>query len=104
MLALGGESDIPTKVTSEIIEHIVKRLKEPQWQSLREYLVKKGLNPNETPHKDMIAAVPNPTDVPSSQIPHIANYYILGDFVAVVFEPTSLKAVSRFQGAVRGQV
>jgi hypothetical protein len=45
VLALGGEPGIPTKVTFEIMEHIVKRLKEPQWQSLREYLIKNGLNP-----------------------------------------------------------
>jgi hypothetical protein len=29
VLALGGESGIPTKITSEIMKHIVKRLKEP---------------------------------------------------------------------------
>jgi hypothetical protein len=45
VLALGGEPGIPTKITSEIMEHIVKRLKESQWQSLREYLIKNGLNP-----------------------------------------------------------
>jgi hypothetical protein len=44
VLALGGEPGISTKVTSEIVEHIVKRLKEPQWQSLREYFIKNGLN------------------------------------------------------------
>jgi hypothetical protein len=30
VLALGGEPGIPTKVTSEIIEHIINRLKKQQ--------------------------------------------------------------------------
>jgi hypothetical protein len=30
VLALGGEPGIPTKITSEIIKHIIKRLKKPQ--------------------------------------------------------------------------
>jgi hypothetical protein len=101
VLALEGESGIFTKVTSEIVEHIVKRLKEPQWQLLREYLIKNGLNPqkggkpgsNETSqNKNIIAAVLCPINDPSSQIPYIANYYIAGDFVAIVFEQILLKA------------
>jgi hypothetical protein len=66
MLALGDKPGILTKVTSEIVEHIVKRLKEPQWQSLKEYFIKNSLNSqkegkpgfNETSqNKDIIAAV-----------------------------------------------
>jgi hypothetical protein len=44
VLALGDEPGISTKITSEIMEHIVKRLKKPQWQLLREYFIKNGLN------------------------------------------------------------
>jgi hypothetical protein len=75
VLALGGKPGIPTKVTSEIMKHIVKRLKEPQWQSLKEYLVKNGLNPQKgdkpgsnkiSQNKNIIAAVLCPTNDPSS--------------------------------------
>jgi hypothetical protein len=95
VLVLGGEPGIPIKITSEIVEHIVKRLKEPQWQSLRKYLIKNSLNPqkggkpgsNETSqNKNIIAAVLCPTNDPSSQTPHIANYHIAGDFIAIILE------------------
>jgi hypothetical protein len=101
VLALENEPGIPIKVTFEIVEHIVKRLKEPQWQLLKEYFIKNGLNLqkegkpgfNETfQNKDIIAAVLCPTDDPSLQTPHIANYYIAGDFVAMVFEQILSKA------------
>jgi hypothetical protein len=87
VLTLGGEPGIPINITSEIMKHIVKRLKEPQWQLLREYFIKNGLNPqkegkpgfNETSqNKNIIAAVLCPINDPSSQIPHTA-----GDFVAM---------------------
>jgi hypothetical protein len=96
VLALEGEPGISTKVTSEIVEHIVKRLKEPQWQLLKEYLIKNGLNPqkggkpnsNEIfQNKDIIAAVLCPINDSSLQIPHIA-----GDFVIMVLEQTLSKA------------
>jgi hypothetical protein len=101
VLALGDEPGIPTKITSETVEHIIKRLKEPQWQSLRKYLIKNGLNPqkggkpgfNETfQNKDIIAAVLCPTNDPNLQIPYIANYHISGDFIAMVLEQTLSKA------------
>jgi hypothetical protein len=59
---------------------------------LRNISLKKGLNPNETLCKNIITAILNPTNVPSSQIPHIANYYIMGDFVAMLFGLILLKA------------
>jgi hypothetical protein len=75
VLALEGEPGISTKITSEIVKHIIKRLKEPQWQSLREYFIKNGLNSqkggkpvsNEIfQNKNIIAAVLCPTNDPSS--------------------------------------
>jgi hypothetical protein len=101
VLALEDEPGIPTKVTFEIVKHIIKRLKEPQWQSLREYFIKNGLNPQKggkpgsnktSQNKNIIAAVLCPTDDPSSQTPYIANYHITGDFVAMVFEQILSKA------------
>jgi hypothetical protein len=96
VLALGDEPGIPTKVTSEIVEHIVKRLKEPQWQLLKKYLIKNGLNSQKenkpgsneiSQNKNIIAAVLCFTNDPSSQIPYIA-----GDFIAIVLEQTLSKA------------
>jgi hypothetical protein len=43
-------------------------------------------------NKDTIAAVLCPINNPSLQTPYIANYYISGDFVAMVFEQTLSKA------------
>jgi hypothetical protein len=74
VLALGDKPGIPTKITSEIVEHIVKRLKKPQWQLLRKYFNKNGLNPQKGDkpgsneifqNKDIIAAVLCPIDDPS---------------------------------------
>jgi hypothetical protein len=74
VLALGGEPGIPTKVTSEIVEHIVKRLKKPQWLLLRKYFHKNGLNSQKEfkpgfneifQNKDIIAAVLCPINDPS---------------------------------------
>jgi hypothetical protein len=66
VLALKNEPGIFTKVTSEIMEYIVKRLKEPQWQLLKKYFIKNGLNSQKggksgfneiSQNKDIIAAV-----------------------------------------------